>query len=148
MHPAPRYEIFTQCRILRMGLLLVLVTAGCRAPLPDPEDEKSYVWPPPPAQPRIAYEKSIMKPSDFGIRRNWWKRLGGYIVGHSGHDLAFSKPTGICLDESGNLCVTDTGTKSVWFFDLDRKRSGAEPYLYGSGNVHGYIDARGRGRRG
>jgi sugar lactone lactonase YvrE len=36
--------------------------------------------------------------------------------------LVFSKPTGLCLDESGNLCVTDTGTRSLWFFDIDRKR--------------------------
>lgn len=114
--------MIAQDHILRMGLLLVLLTSGCRTPTPIPEEEESYVWPPPPAQPRIAYEKSIMRPSDFGIRRSWWKRFGGYVFGHDGYDLAFSKPTGVCLDESGNLCVTDTGTKSVWFFDLDRKR--------------------------
>jgi DNA-binding beta-propeller fold protein YncE len=46
----------------------------------------------------------------------------GSVFGNSYRDYAFVKPMGICLDESGNLCVTDTGTKAVWFFDLGRKR--------------------------
>jgi sugar lactone lactonase YvrE len=105
-----------------LGLLAVLFVTGCRAPLPPPSEKGAYVWPPPPAQPRITYERSIAKPADFGIRRSWWKRFGSFIVGHAGHDLAFSKPTGVCLDELGNLCVTDTGTKSLWYFDIRRKR--------------------------
>jgi sugar lactone lactonase YvrE len=104
------------------GVLFLLTATGCRSPVvPSPAD-RSLMWPPPPAQPRIAFEKSITKPSDFGFRRSWWKSTLGYIVGHNQGDLAFIKPTGVCLDESGNLCVTDTGTKTVWFFDMARKR--------------------------
>jgi sugar lactone lactonase YvrE len=80
------------------------------------------MWPPPPAQPRIAFEKEISKPSDFGIRRSWWKTTVNYLVGHNLRKSVFTKPTGLCLDEAGNLCVTDTGSKTVWFFDRARKR--------------------------
>jgi DNA-binding beta-propeller fold protein YncE len=122
MDPICRHLRFTRALVPWIGLFFVLAMAGCRSPVQPAAEEPSYVWPPPPAKPRIVYEKSIAKPSDFGIRRSWWKRIGGFIVGHAGHDLVFSKPTGLCLDESGNLCVTDTGTRSLWFFDIGRKR--------------------------
>ena len=64
---------------------------------------------------------SISKPSDFGIKRSWWKTAIGFLTGNDRHDLVFIKPTGVCLDESGNLCVTDTGSKTVWFFNAEKK---------------------------
>jgi DNA-binding beta-propeller fold protein YncE len=100
---------------------MLFAVTGCQTPqTPSPVDQEMF-WPPPPAQPRIAYEKSIARPDDIGIRRSWWKRAAGYIVGSDHHELAFVKPTGLCLDDAGNLCVTDTGGKAVWFFDLAGK---------------------------
>lgn len=107
---------------VRSGWLVLLITAGCTAPPPKPPVDRSLMWPPPPAQPRIAYEASLSKPSDFGIKRGWWKTMIGYVAGNDRHDLAFTTPTGLCLDEEGNLCVTDTGSKRVWFFDMGKKR--------------------------
>jgi DNA-binding beta-propeller fold protein YncE len=105
------------------GMLLSVALTGCGSAVkPAPVADRSLMWPPPPAQPRIGYEKSIYKPSDLGFKRSWWKATLGYVVGNNRGDLAFVKPTGICLDEAGNLCVTDTGTKAVWFFDNARKR--------------------------
>ena len=107
--------------ILRSGLLLlVFALTGCRSPGPPPPTDRALMWPPSPAPPRIAYEMSISTPSDFGIRRRWWKTAVGYLTGNDRKDFAFITPAGICVDESGSLCVTDTGSKTVWFFDAER----------------------------
>ena len=102
------------------GLILVAVT-GCHTPATPPPTDRALMWPPAPAQPRIAYEMSLSKPADFGIKRSWWKAAAGYLTGSDRKDLAFITPAGICVDESGNVCVTDTGSKMVWFFDADEK---------------------------
>lgn len=105
-------------------ILIFLLSPGCRTPAPSPSAQVgSLMWPPPPAEPRIAYEKSIKQPSDLGIKLSWWRRIGRFFVGQNKDEVAFSKPTGLCFDEQGNLCVTDTGSRKVYFFDMIRMRS-------------------------
>jgi len=109
--------------LLRVGLLLLLAVAGCRTPeAPAPNGDLSLIWPPPPALPQIAYVKSIEGPDSFGIRRNWWRKAGDFLVGNDRSRTTLVKPTALCFDENGNLCVTDTGNATVWFFDAARKR--------------------------
>jgi len=103
-------------------LLLLLLSAGCRTPVPS-SAESALVWPPPPAQPRIEYERSIARPSDLGIKRSWWRTVGRFFVGRNEGEDTFSKPVGLCFDESGNLCVTDTGSRKIYFLDTIHRRS-------------------------
>ena len=79
------------------------------------------VWPPPPDEPRIAYIKSIASPADIGRSPSNWKRITSFITGESGDREALEKPFGLALDETGNLCLTDTGNNSVYYCDLVRK---------------------------
>ncbi len=116
------HPIVTLSRLLPALLLVLLVVTGCRSPVPF-SVEDAPVWPPPPAQPRIVYEKSISQPSDLGIKRSWWRKVGRFFVGQNEGEIAFSKPTGLCLDELGNLCVTDTGSRKVYFLDTVHRRS-------------------------
>ncbi len=80
------------------------------------------VWPPPPAEPRVAYLQSISGPADLGIRPSGWNRFANLVTGGNRGKEKLVKPFGIALDELDNLCLTDTGTGRVWFFDRARKR--------------------------
>jgi sugar lactone lactonase YvrE len=79
------------------------------------------VWPPPPADPRIAYVQSISGPADLGIRPSGWSRFANLMTGANRGKEKLAKPFGIALDEADNLCLTDTGTGRIWFFDRARK---------------------------
>ena len=80
------------------------------------------VWPPPPAEPRVAYLQSISGPVDLGIRPSGWNRFANLVTGGNRGKEKLVKPFGIALDELDNLCLTDTGTGRVWFFERARKR--------------------------
>ncbi len=79
------------------------------------------VWPPPPDAPRIRYVRSIAGPADIGHAPSAWKRLGNFITGERGERERLQKPFGVALDESGNLCVTDTGNHTVCYCNFAGK---------------------------
>ena len=111
----------TEKSAVSLLLLLLLLSVGCSTPAPPPV-AGDLVWPPPPATPRIAFEKSIEQPSDLGIKRSWWRKVGRFFIGQNRDEVAFSKPTGLCIDELGSLCVTDTGSRKIYFLDTTHKR--------------------------
>ena len=80
------------------------------------------VWPPAPAEPRIAYVQSISLPGDLGMKSSGWSRLGGWLTGKTKAAQKFEKPFGLAVDEEGNLCLTDTSNPAVWYFDRKRVR--------------------------
>ncbi len=108
---------------LSAGLACLLLLTGCQHPVPAPvAPDRSLMWPPPPAEPRVAYLRNVSGPADLGIRRSWWRRAGAYLVGDSRFSRGFAKPAALCFDEAGNLCVTDTGIHAVWYFDVVHSR--------------------------
>ena len=70
----------TTQRILQFALL-TLISAGfflngctsARSTTPVVQTER--VWPEPPAQPRIRYEKSVYNAEDLGIKKSFWKLI-------------------------------------------------------------------------
>lgn len=82
----------------------------------------SLAWPPPPAEVRIRYLKSISTPADFGARFSLWKRLAGLLSGNRPDRTQFRKPFGLSIDDQGVLCGTDTGTASVWHYNPATRR--------------------------
>lgn len=80
------------------------------------------VWPLPPAEPRIAYVRSISGPVDFGRSPSGWARLSNLVTGGNRGNEKLVKPFGLALDEADNLCVTDMGTGRIWFFDQAKRR--------------------------
>lgn len=110
---------------LACAALLAATVLGCAAPAtrPDgaPDSRQRPVWPPPPAEPRIAYVRSIAAPADLGVTPSWLDRAANFLTGGNRGKEPFVKPFGIAFDEAGNLCVTDTGANVVYFFDLAAK---------------------------
>lgn len=79
-------------------------------------------WPPPPAEARIVYVRSISRPADIGVRASFLSRLGSWVSGAESTGSSLVKPFGLALDDAGNLLVTDTGANSVSYLDRTRKK--------------------------
>ena len=113
----------------KTGLVLSGVVAGLlslSAPLlaagPANKVAEPRVWPPPPAAARVTTEGSFATPADLGIRPTWFARVANLIAGGNRGTEKLVKPFGVAVDEAGNICLTDTGTNVVWFFDRGRRR--------------------------
>jgi DNA-binding beta-propeller fold protein YncE len=102
------------------GLAAVLL-ASC-ASEPPAKNSSARVWPSPPDEPRIAYVGSYNSPRDIGQSESVFTRAGHWLTGETGESLALRKPFGLALDENGNLCVTDTGAKTVCLLDFKNKK--------------------------
>ena len=87
-----------------------------------PASSPALVWPPPPAEPRVRYVRSISSPADIGARPSIWGRMASAITGTRKGAERLVKPMGIAVDDSGSLCVTDTGSGTVCLFDLAARR--------------------------
>lgn len=94
---------------------------GSRQPQPA-EPATPRVWPEPPQTARIAYSRSVWRPADLGISRSAFTRFGQWLTGSDKGNEPLLKPFGVALDESDNLCVTDTGAGAVCYYDRARKK--------------------------
>lgn len=101
------------------ALLVSCVSTKPDAQAPSPAGP---VWPPPPAQPRLAYLQSICGPADIGEGPSVWSHVSGWFTGKPGQPNNLVKPFGIALDDQGNLCLTDTGLGAVCYCDFARKK--------------------------
>ncbi|MEW6719742.1 MAG: 6-bladed beta-propeller [Thermodesulfobacteriota bacterium] len=108
------------------AVLLAAAISGCAAPSVKPDgtgtDRLQRVWPPPPADARVVYVRSVAAPGDLGMRPSFFRRVANFLTGGRDGTEPLVKPFGIALDEDGNLCVTDTGVGAVSFFDLGGNR--------------------------
>lgn len=109
------------CASLALGLL-----CGCRSSEPGSAEATSVAtnlcWPAPPATARIALEQVVYRPADLGVRASALVRFGHWLTGSEKGNERFIRPFGIALDEDGNLCLTDTGTRSLCYYERRPKR--------------------------
>ena len=103
----------------RHFLLLGLLATGSFAA--SAQSTNQWIWPPPPAAPRIAFRQSIGSPRDWGIRPAWWTRLVDVVTGES-HREDLVKPFGVGVAETGELLVTDSGVNVVTAWDRVNRR--------------------------
>jgi hypothetical protein len=96
------------------GILLVNGALAGPSPLP--------VWPPPPAEARIAYVRDICGPQDIGAKPSFWGRMADRITGVEPKKDNLDKPFGLSLDAEGNLLLTDIGANRVCYLDFARKK--------------------------
>jgi DNA-binding beta-propeller fold protein YncE len=80
------------------------------------------VWPPPPAEARLAYVGELRGPADIGAKPSVWKRVFRLVTGESAEAEDLEKPFGLATDAAGNLVVTDTDRNEVNALDLARKK--------------------------
>lgn len=106
-----------------MFLFLSFLFLSCSRVPPGPAKPAplSIVWPASPEPKRIAYVRSIYRPSDFGAKQSFLTRLGHSIVGSDKGNERLGKPFGIALDEEDNLCLTDTGDNVVCFYNRAKR---------------------------
>lgn len=87
-----------------------------------PKKTTQYVWPPAPDLPRIAYVRSLSHPSELGMETRRKRGFFDWLIGRSKLEHKLSKPFGIAIDEANNICITDTGTRGVWFYNFRHNR--------------------------
>jgi DNA-binding beta-propeller fold protein YncE len=105
-----------------LGIVLGGLGLGCASHENVSRTPKLYLaWPEPPAPPRVTYVQSIQGPMDVGARRGAAKRIFQWVAG-ADRSQDLSRPLGLALDENDNLCLTDTASASVSFFDHTTKR--------------------------
>jgi len=80
------------------------------------------VWPPPPNEARIAYVRDIASPLDIGAKPSALIRFANWITGVKKEKDHLVRPFGLCLDDAGNLIVTDTGAGVVCLVNFARKK--------------------------
>lgn len=103
---------------LLSAMTLLLSGASPKQSMPT----QNPVWPPAPDEPRVIYLRSLRAPSDIGQSPSFFKRVGNWITGENGESVSLQKPFGLALDETGNLCVTDTGANLVYYCDFKHKQ--------------------------
>jgi DNA-binding beta-propeller fold protein YncE len=104
---------------LGAGLLASCVT---HAPQPVAPPAAATVWPPPPAQPRIAFVQYLQGPRDIGQKPSAWRAVANWITGDTGASRNLRKPFTVAVDENGNLCLTDTETRRVSYANFTSKK--------------------------
>ena len=105
------------------ALLLVLLAGSCGFSQPDHDAAHPAAalpaWPPPPAEARVQYVRSVGAPTDWGIEKSILQRTADAIAGRV--DEAFVRPTGVA-EHDGVLYVADTGAPALWILDTARNR--------------------------
>lgn len=107
-------------------LLMLVVSSllqGCSGTSQHEEQtslDAPLLWPSPPASARIAFEKSLERPSDIGARKGFLQRISNFLLGESPDRVI--KPYGVAADSSGRVLVADTAMKAVHIFDRDKER--------------------------
>jgi DNA-binding beta-propeller fold protein YncE len=77
------------------------------------------VWPKPPAEARIRYERSIGSGADWGIARSAFGRFVDRFTGRRESHLV--RPTGVA-ESGGVLYVADPGAQTLFIFDATKNR--------------------------
>lgn len=106
-----------------MWFVAVVALTACVSPQrPAASPQAVRVWPDPPETARLSYVGSISTPSDAGMSVSSWQRLGAWLTGEGRAQVRLVTPFGVAVDETGNLCMTDTGAHAVCYFDFVHKR--------------------------
>lgn len=120
-----RLDLTSLVLALRIGLMsIIIVISGCASHAPSATTEnltaENFVWPAPPAKPRIRYLGSLK--STESIIGKQKQSLRDWLLGKKEEErLALTKPYGVHSDSKGRVYVADTGISGLVVFDLERK---------------------------
>ena len=108
-----------------LGLLVLVLLAGCGAP--QKEDESKIfkgplVWPQPPDQPRFAFEGMLRSPADIYIESEEDRTRFNLTGAKAVSDLpAFEKPAAL-VARHGRIYVADITARVIVVFDVPRRK--------------------------
>jgi DNA-binding beta-propeller fold protein YncE len=111
----------TYAAVISVSVLVLTLFAGCNRLHPQPNAvlPSRLVWPAPPERARIELLQMFRTPSELGIQRSWWRKMGDLITGSRETHLV--RPAGVAA--AGHLiAVADAGGGAVHFYDLERHR--------------------------
>ncbi len=87
----------------------------------DATDElERMVWPPKPAEAKIAYVQAFSTAEELGIGKNFWQWLGHFFMGAD--DVRIVKPMAVVVSPKGEMFVADPGSQGVHCFDRRRNK--------------------------
>ncbi|RME66095.1 MAG: hypothetical protein D6778_05255, partial [Nitrospirae bacterium] len=93
-------------------LLIILLLANCATVEERTPESYEYVWPMPPLEPKIRFERSLWGEEDIT------KAAPTEIILGREPSTDLIKPYGLFVDLNGVLYVTDTSLHSVFVFDI------------------------------
>ncbi len=116
---------FPRLGLLALVLAVAILGAGCGSPDMTAQQSKDFkhkplIWPSPPAPARIAFDLSLARPEDIGIKKGLFKKFVDVLVGADKRTMV--KPYGITVDPSGRILVADTALKRVHIYDRKKKK--------------------------
>lgn len=106
-------------------ITLATLLSGCASKPKSSKDGESstsdYVWPAPPANPRIRYLGELK--SNESIAGEQKQSLRDWFLGSKEEEkLGLSKPYGVHSDSQGRVFVADTGIAGLVVFDLNNRK--------------------------
>lgn len=105
-----------------VGVCILTLFAGCDRLHPQPNAAASrphVAWPAPPERERIELVQIFRAPSEIGIQRPFWRRLGDLVTG--GREAHLVRPAGVAA-ANNMIAVADAGGGAVHLYDLERHR--------------------------
>lgn len=84
------------------------------------EEESSLFWPPPPAEVRISFVKSIYSPRDHGITTGFFNKLKGMITGKEKDIL--NKPIAVAVSSQKTIFICDPGRPALHILKQRERR--------------------------
>ncbi len=120
--PGRALALFLPCLLV---VALFFVAVGCGSPDISSQQSKDFkhkplIWPEPPAAARIAFDISIARPEDAGIKKGLFKKIVDVVMGEDKRSMV--KPYGIAVDNNGRVIVADTAFKRLHIYDRKKKK--------------------------
>jgi len=116
-------RVFFGACLLAVALLFTVI--GCGNPDVSSQQSKDFkhkplIWPEAPAPARIAFDVSIARPEDAGIKKGLFKKIIDVVLGADKRSMV--KPYGIAVDTGGRIIVADTALKRLHVYDRKKKK--------------------------
>ena len=112
--------IIGMCAVSLIYFLPAASVMSADAPAQNITEERPWVWPLAPEQPRIQHVKTVITPQDLGVKKGFWAKVWAFIAGEDTVDRILS-PHGIVADGEGKVYVVDWGAGRVHYFNFERK---------------------------
>jgi len=94
---------------------LILFYIGCATTPSYEKPRGDYVWPPPPATPKIKWLTQWSNRYDFGAP----SKLLTTLIGQERVEV-LNRPNGVVADSAGNVFVADSGSHIIFVFDIEK----------------------------